>query len=200
MSHLVVVGYPDVYRAEEVRVQLLRMQKAYLVDLEDAVIAVRKENGKVKLHQLYSLSAAGAVGGSFWGLLIGALFLNPLLGMALGTGAGLASGALADAGINDDFMKEIARELQPGHSLLFVLFHSAEEDKALEALRGTGGKVLQTSLSHEDENRLRAALGGAKVKAADRHNLPDAKRHGAKDVEISMALDPVSRVLMEAQN
>ena len=93
MSSLVVVAYPSLYQAEEVRLHLLKMQKEYLVDLEDAVIAVRKQDGKVKLHQLYNLTATGAVGGSFWGLLIGLVFLNPLLGIAVGAGAGAVSGA-----------------------------------------------------------------------------------------------------------
>ncbi len=164
MSSLVVVAYPSLYQAEEVRLQLLKMQKEYLVDLEDAVIAVRKADGKVKLHQLHNLTAAGAVGGSFWGLLIGLIFLNPLLGVVVGAGAGAVSGALSDVGVNDDFMKNVARQLQPGHSLLFVLFRNITLDKALEELRGTGGTVIQTSLSHEDESRLREALrdGAAK--------------------------------------
>lgn len=158
MSSLVVVAYPSLYQAEEVRLQLLKMQKEYLVDLEDAVIAVRKPDGKVKLHQLYNLTASGAVGGGFWGLLIGLIFLNPLLGVVVGAGAGAVSGALSDVGVNDDFMKNVARQLQPGHSLLFVLFRNITLDKALEELRGTGGTVIRTSLSHEDEARLRAAL------------------------------------------
>lgn len=160
MSTLVVVAYPSLYKAEEVRLQLLKMQKEYLVDLEDAAIAVKRDDGKVKLHQLYSLTGAGAVTGGFWGLLIGLIFLNPLLGAAVGAGAGAVSGALGDVGINDNFMKELAAQMQPGHSVLFILFRSITLDKALEELRGTGGVVLQTSLSHEDETRLRAALKG----------------------------------------
>ena len=148
MSTLVVVSYPNLYQAEEVRLQLLKMQKEYLVDLEDAVIAVRKADGKIKLHQLYNLTTAGAVGGGFWGLLIGLIFLNPLLGLAVGAGAGAVSGALSDVGVNDDFMKNVARQLQPGHSLLFILFRNITLDKALEELRGTGGTIIQTSLSH----------------------------------------------------
>ena len=175
MSSLVVVAYPSLYQAEEVRLHLLKMQKEYLVDLEDAVIAVRKQDGKVKLHQLYNLTATGAVGGSFWGLLIGLVFLNPLLGMAVGAGAGAVSGALSDVGVSDDFMKNVARQLQPGHSLLFILFRDITLDKALEELRGTGGTVIQTSLSHEDEARLRAALSdGAPQESAAPATDPDA--------------------------
>lgn len=160
MSTLVVVAYPTEYKAEEVRLQLLKMQKEYLVDLEDAAIAVKQQDGKVKLHQLYNLTGAGAVSGGFWGLLIGLLFLNPLLGVAVGAGAGAVSGALSDVGINDKFMKEVGDQMQPGHSVLFILFRSITLDKALEELQGTGGTVLKTSLSHEDEQRLRAALKG----------------------------------------
>ncbi|MGA8239323.1 MAG: hypothetical protein WB818_02045, partial [Desulfobacterales bacterium] len=76
MSNLVVIGYDDPFKAEEVRLKLRRMQKDYLIDLEDAVVAVKNEKGKVKLHQAVNLTAAGAVGGGFWGSLIGLIFLN----------------------------------------------------------------------------------------------------------------------------
>ena len=158
MSTLVVVAYPNEFQAEEVRLRLLKMQKEYLVDLEDAVIAIRKENGKVKLLQLYNLTGAGAVSGGFWGLLIGLLFMNPLLGAAVGAGAGALSGALADAGIDDQFMKNLGQNLKPGGSMLFILFRSITLDKALQELEGTGGTIIQTSLSHEDEERLRKAM------------------------------------------
>ena len=49
-STFVAVAYDDIYTAQEVRLRLLRMQKEYLIDLEDAVVAVRDEKGKVKLH------------------------------------------------------------------------------------------------------------------------------------------------------
>lgn len=158
MSTLVVVSYPNLYQAEEVRLQLIKMQKEYLVELEDAAIAVKREDGKVKLHQLFSLTGAGAVSGGFWGMLIGLIFLNPLLGAAVGAGAGAVSGALSDVGVNDKFMKDLAATMQPGSSVLFILFRSITLDKALDELHGTGGTVLQTSLSHEDEVRLRTAL------------------------------------------
>ena len=161
MSTLVVVAYPNEFQAEEVRLRLLKMQQEYLVDLEDAVIAVRKQDGKIKLLQLHNLTGAGAVSGGFWGLLIGLLFMNPLLGAAVGAGAGAISGALADVGIDDQFMKELGSKLKPGGSMLFILFRSITMDKALQELEGTGGTIIQTSLSHEDEARLRKAMNAA---------------------------------------
>ena len=72
------------------------MQKDYLIDLEDAVVAVKDQKGKVRLHQAVNVTAAGAVSGGFRGALVGMLFLNPLLGMAMGATAGAVSGALTD--------------------------------------------------------------------------------------------------------
>src|SRR5262245_55096859 len=162
MSTLTVIGYNDVFKAEEVRITLLKMQRDYLIDLEDAVVAVKDPSGKVRLHQAVNLTAAGAVRGGFWGTLIGMIFLNPLLGLAVGAGAGAVSGALSDIGINDDFMKDLAATMKPGSSALFVLVRQATPDKVLEELKGTGGTVLKTSLSHEDEAKLQAALSAAK--------------------------------------
>src|SRR5262245_41427654 len=106
MSTLVVIGYESQSEAEEVRLRLVKMQKDYLIDLEDAVVAVKDQNGKVRLHQAVNVTAAGAVSGGFWGTLVGLIFLNPLLGMAVGATAGAVSGALTDVGIDDKFMKE----------------------------------------------------------------------------------------------
>ena len=163
MSTLVVVGYDDQFKAEEIRLALEKMQQEYLIDLEDAVVAVKDQEGKVRLHQAVNTTAAGALSGGFWGALIGMIFLNPLLGMAVGAGAGAVSGALTDVGINDQFMKDLAETMQPGSSTLFVLVRKATPDKVLEQLKGTGGKVLKTSLSHEDEAKLQAGLNAPKA-------------------------------------
>ena len=162
MSDLVVVGYDDQHQADEVRLRLLKMQRDYLVDLADAVVAVRKPDGKVELHQIHNLTATGALSGGLWGALIGLLFMSPLLGFAIGAASGAVGGALSDIGINDAFMKELAGTLKPGSSALFVLVRKVTSDKVLEELRGTGGRVLKTSLSNESEARLQAALDAAK--------------------------------------
>ena len=166
MSTLAVIGYDDMFKAEEVRLGLIKMQRDYLIDLEDAVVAVKDPAGKVKLHQAVNLTATGAVSGGFWGTLVGLIFLNPLLGMAVGAGAGAVSGALTDVGINDEFMKELARSFKNGSSLLFVLVRKVTPDKVLGELQGTGGKVIKTSLTHEQEEKLQTALSTAKGSAA----------------------------------
>src|SRR6478735_1678090 len=85
MSDLVVIAFPTEAKAEEVRQKLLTMQKDYLIELGDAVVAVKDSNGNIKLNQLINTTAAGAVTGTFWGGLIGLIFLMPLVGAALGS-------------------------------------------------------------------------------------------------------------------
>ncbi len=139
------------------------MQKEYLIELEDAVVAVKDKDGKIKLRQMWSPALIGATSGGFWGLLIGLLFLNPLLGLLVGGTSGAVVGALSDVGINDDFMKELAANLEEGKSALFILARKIVLDKLLDELKGTGGKVIHTSLTHEDEAKLQAALDAAKA-------------------------------------
>ena len=167
MRKLIAVTYDTEFKAEEVRLDFIKMQKSYLVSLEDAVIAEKKPNGKIKLHQMYNLTASGAVGGGFWGIPGMIVGVPIMLGLVVGAGAGAVAGALSDVGINDDFMKQLAEKLTPGTSALFVLVDSDLTDKVLDALRGTGGTVLQSSLSHEDEAKLQAALNSARAAQKD---------------------------------
>jgi uncharacterized membrane protein len=163
MSELIVIGFTNQYMAEEVRQALFRMQRADLVDLEDAVVALKEKDGQLKLHQASNPTADRAVSGGFWGTLIGTLFLSPLLGAAVGATAGAISGALTDVGIDDNFIKDLAETLKPGCSALFVLVRKATPDKVLAQLQGAGGKILKTSLTHEKEQRLQAALDAVRA-------------------------------------
>lgn len=158
MSDLIAVAYPDKDTAEQVRDRLLRLTTEHVIELEDAVVVDRDENGKVKLHQVHSPAARGAMGGALWGGLIGFLFLAPLLGMAIGAAAGGASGAMVDVGVNDDFMRELGQKLPHGGAALIVLVRQVTPDKVLPEISQYGGEVLQTSLDDESETRLREVL------------------------------------------
>ena len=160
MSNLIVIGFNDESTAFSMRAELVKMQKEYLIEMEDVVVVTKDDNDKVKLHQAVNLTASGAVGGSFWGLLIGFLFLNPLAGAAVGAGAGALGGKLADIGINDEFMKNLGETFTSGTSALFVLVRKATPDKVLDGLKGFKGKVLQTSLTKDKEEELRKVLEG----------------------------------------
>lgn len=159
MSTLAAIAYPDRDTAEKVRQELIQATREHLVRLEDAVIVEHEEGGKIKLHQAMGTTGAGAAGGAMWGGLIGLLFLAPLLGMAVGAASGAVTGKMTDLGVDDNFVKDLGAKLQPGAAALIVLGSTDARDKVIDRVRSYGGEVIQTSLSTEEEERLRAALG-----------------------------------------
>ena len=165
MSDLVVLAFDTETGAEELRDTLVQLQKQKIVELEDAAVVVRREDGKVKVKQAVSLVGAGALGGAFWGLLIGLIFWMPWLGMAIGAASGALSGGLSDIGVDDKFIKEVGETIEPGHSALFLLVSKSTPDKLADELKSFDAKVLQTSLSNEDEAKLRTMFGAEEVEA-----------------------------------
>ncbi|MBL0371225.1 DUF1269 domain-containing protein [Rhizobium sp. KVB221] len=167
MSDLVFIAFPSEQKAEEVRQKVLGLQREYLIELEDAVVVVKDENGRVKLNQLLNPTATGAVSGALWGTLIGFIFLMPLVGTALGAASGALGGKLTDYGINDAFMKDAASALQPGMGGLFLLIRKMTADKVLADLEGIGGTVVRTSLDGKAEAALREAIAGQVASGTD---------------------------------
>jgi uncharacterized membrane protein len=160
MSDLVAIAYADAFTAQLVVERLAEPVETHELELDDCVIVERREDGKVKLHQP-SLATAGALGGAFWEGLIGLIFLVPLLGAAIGAAAGAATGALTDTGVDDEFMRRLGQELQPGKAAVILLVRKAVPDKLLPRI-SEHGTVIQSSLSHEDEAALQAALSAAR--------------------------------------
>ena len=159
MSDLVAIAYDDEETAENVRKTLVDLSKEKVIELDDAVVVTRDEKGKVRLHQAINPVGAGAAGGALWGSLIGLIFLMPLMGLAIGAASGALAGSLTDTGVDDTFMKDVGQRLTPGTSALFLLVRKSTPDKLLPRIEHFGGHVIQTSLSDEEEQRLRAALG-----------------------------------------
>jgi len=161
MADLLVIEYPTEAQAEEVRRKLLAMQKEYLIELGDAVVAVKQPDGTVKLNQLLQPVTAGAASGAFWGALIGMIFLMPLAGAAIGAASGAIGGKLTDLGIDDAFMREAAKALQSGNAALFLLIRKMTTDKVVAELRGSGGTVLKSSFDETKEAAFQAGLAAA---------------------------------------
>ena len=172
MSELVVVGFDDTQQADSALTELVRLSKEHLIDLEDAVVAIRSQDGTVRIKQSVNLvgigAAQGSLSGALWGSLVGLLFFNPLLGFAadaaVGAGSGALAGSLGDYGIDDDLIRSIGETLQPNTSALFVLVRKVQPEKVLADISGAGfkGRVIRSSLSPEQEQRLQAALSQAR--------------------------------------
>ncbi|KGJ05550.1 Uncharacterized membrane protein [Paracoccus halophilus] len=168
MSDLLVIAFDNEADGFALRSELVKMQKEYLIELEDAVVVTRSSADDIQLHQAMNLTAAGAVGGGFWGTLVGLIFLNPLIGAAVGAGAGALAGKLSDIGINDQFMRDLGQSIPPGGSAVFILVRKMTADKVLARLESfhMKGRVMQTSLSDPEEERLREAFAGGRLGTA----------------------------------
>ena len=165
MSELIVLAFDYEEGALQARDKLLDIQKRRMLQLADAAVVVRRQDGKVKVKQVRSLVGSGAFGGAFWGLLIGLLFAAPWLGLALGAAAGAGIAGLSDFGVDDKFIKKVGDTIQPGHSALFLLVHKANLEKWLGDIKDYNPTVLQTTLSEEDEAKLREAFGAEGIEA-----------------------------------
>ena len=165
MSDLVFISFPSEAKAEEVRGKILDLQKDYLIEVGDAVIATKNASGHVKLNQIMHPTAFGAASGAFWGLLIGALFLMPLAGVAVGAASGAIGGALTDVGINDAKMKDAAQARRPGEAGAVPADPQDDhrQGAGLPEGRGrNGGQLLvRPRQGRGAEGRARAARAGA---------------------------------------
>jgi uncharacterized membrane protein len=162
MATLTVWKFDTAAGAENALSTLERMQKEELLQISDGAYVYWPEGKKKpKTEQMHSLTGAGALGGSFWGLLFGLIFFVPLLGLAVGAAMGALSGSMADVGIDDEFIREVRQQVTPGTSALFVMTTNVVVDKVLQEFRDTGATLLSTNLSHEQEDRLRAAFAEA---------------------------------------
>ncbi len=180
MSDLILIGYPDESTAQTVWQELVKLERDYLVDLEDAAIIRRDQKGKLHVTTpTHHAVTWGTLSGLFWGTIIGLIFLfplAPLTGIAGGL-MGAALGAGGDLAIKDEFKQRVQDLVQPGTSAIMVIVRKATPDRFLEALRPYGGTVLRTSLTHDAEQQLMKALHGDDRAAAtweDARSAPHA--------------------------
>ena len=141
MSDLPVIEFPSEEKAEGVREILVAMQKEYLIEFGDAVVAMKDEGGRIKLNQLFQPVARATAPRMFWSPLIALIFLMPRTAAASG-------GWCAELGINDEFIRQVSRTLQSGNAALFLLIRQMMTDKVLAALRGA---VMRSSFDEMKE-------------------------------------------------
>ncbi len=156
MATMTVWQFPTANGAAMAEETLKDLQRRELIQIHDAAIVTFPEGAKKpKTKQLNNLAGAGALGGAFWGMLFGLIFFVPLLGMAIGAGMGALTGSMSDVGIDDAFIKRMREQIQPGTSALFVLSSGAVVDKVKEAFEGQQMVLVETNLTHEQEDKLR---------------------------------------------
>jgi len=133
------------------------LQKQQLIQINDgAILTWPAGASKPKTKQLANMTGVGALGGAFWGMLFGLLFFVPFFGLAVGAAVGALMGHFAHYGIDDAFINQVRSKITPGTSALFLLETGAVVDKVAEAVKDQQFEIIQTNLSKENEDKLRA--------------------------------------------
>jgi len=159
VATLTVWKFDSPQGAENMHRVLNHLQNEGLVVIHDAAW-VEWELGKRKptTHQRRSSTGADAAAGGMWGLVLGLIFFVPLLGVTVGAALGALAGSLTDVGIDDDFIRTVRSEVTPGTSALFLLTSGAVRDKLMEHFPPGHLELISTSLSDEEEAKLRELL------------------------------------------
>ena len=157
MATLSVLKFNDPGGADRVLIALQGLQEQQMITLEDAAVVSWPQGKKRPLvPQGHELTGYGALGGAFWGFLLGLIFFVPFLGAALGAGVG---SVLTDVGIDDDFIKQVREKVTPGTSALFAFTSGATApERVIDELRHYDFEIISTNLPEEQENQLREAF------------------------------------------
>lgn len=150
MAVLLAILYPEAQVADGALETLDKLVAEGHLDMEDACAVVKNENGKVVLHQDEDISMIGGVAGFALGTVLGFIVMLPYLGLpAAVLGAAAAKGW--DRGINDRYMRDVAKEMGLNTSALFILLRNTPIETVLEELAPHGGRIFHTSLTSEQE-------------------------------------------------
>jgi uncharacterized membrane protein len=181
MQDMIVVTYDNVYSAQDTMNVLRSLNDNWIVDLYDAVTVERDVNGKLNIQDSYKTTTkAGAGWGVLFGTLLGGLVLAPFTGglsaatatgaVAAGAVGGAAIGGLTgaaaasfdkdDFGLPDDFVDEVSTSIKPGNSAIFALVENRDPEQVANFFRGSGGKIIRTSLTPEQQKRAQQILAG----------------------------------------
>ena len=159
MSTVVVMTFDKVEDANDVRQKVKQLERNELINLEDAAVIAKDQDGKVHVVDEGGKSVkTGAVVGGILGLCLALVF--PVAGIVVGAAGGALLGKSLDRGIDKAFIKEVSAALEPGGSALFLVVDSANRDAALTVLQPYRGhaKLYHTNLDAEDEETLRRVL------------------------------------------
>jgi uncharacterized membrane protein len=176
-AHLWAIGYDDMARADQVRDEITRLgwgspEVSKYLFLYDIAVVVRRSDGSFAFDREPFPGTTNILACTAVGFLAGLVLAAPLTGATIGAlvgGAGSAAMA-AEAGISDDFVREVERLMQPGTSALFILDDAGNMEVILHRIQGLGGTVLRTNVDPERARLIQSTL-------AQPQKLPSSVQH-----------------------
>lgn len=157
---VVAAFYRNETEAGEMLTQLKQMDKDGIIDIIDAAVMVKAEDGrKLKVNETAELTAKkGGVRGALVGGVLGIIFPPSILAMAaVGAAAGAAIGHFTDQGFDNNLLKEIGENLPPGGSCIVAVIEETWLAKLSTALEGYVD-LARYALDAESAAKLTAVL------------------------------------------
>jgi uncharacterized membrane protein len=182
MEGMIVVAYKNEFAAQVNMQTLRKLNRDWIVDIHDAVAVARDADGKLHIQDSYKpTSKAGAGWGVLLGTILGGLALAPLTGglstaaaagvVAAGAAGGATFGGIGGAdmaswdkladGLSEEFVSEVSDTIKRGQSAIFALVETRDPDAMAAYFRGTGGKIIRTTLSLYEQERAQQILTGS---------------------------------------
>lgn len=158
---LLAIRFAEPLLAQEMLLAFARLVKHGSVEMADAAIVTKDENGKIALRQTRDVSGGqGAASGGWVGALVGIIGgpVGMLAGGALGAAAGGIFAKLHDVGIDDAQMRELGEGLRPGEAALFVLMDSYDVTAVAAELRRFDGALFHSTAGEPIQQRFRDEL------------------------------------------
>ncbi|HEY2296638.1 MAG TPA: DUF1269 domain-containing protein [Jatrophihabitans sp.] len=165
-SKLLVISFEDGLRAQEFLLAVSRLQKNNEIQLHDAVLIARDEDGKSHVRETTDVTPGQAgVGAGVWGLLLGTLFGGPIGGLVVGAasaGGGALLARLIDTGVKDETINELRTTVPPGRvAVALLVSHVSVADLQRELTRFPHAELVETDLPDAAVAAVQNALAEA---------------------------------------
>jgi len=143
MAELVVVGFHGKRRAAEALDELQRLSDDWAIELQEGVAVYRRDNGKLRMEaSVNPTENEGAGIGGALGLLVGVILAEH------------AWDWKGRFGIPDEFVRSVAKMIQPGDSAVFALLSAHDPGAVVRHFATDGGTVLRTTIGSTDTELL----------------------------------------------
>ena len=157
-SSIIIVTWDDPQQADKALKSIKHWQKEKQIEVEDAVVVVKDDQGHVKVKETEHLTTKkGVVFGGVAGLVVGTMLGGPIGGAVLGGAAG-ALAAKIDLGIPNETIEAVSESMEDASSALFAQLKSVNKALLRSAIRESGGTLHELSITSAQELDLEDSL------------------------------------------
>jgi uncharacterized membrane protein len=157
MSQFIAITFDSADQALAALGSVRSLEREDKIHLKDTAVVSKDADGKVSVkNEASSGTETGAVVGGILGAMLFLIF--PVAGIIGGAAIGALAGRAVSPGVDGTFVKEVAADLAPGGSALFLLIKDGDVGLLIGAMRQYEGRVKQTTLDDEAEKALEDSL------------------------------------------